>query len=86
MEAASSLHIPPAPCAANSMPKAVHFANSATIRLTLAEELLRSTPLSIEQIAERLSYADASSFSQAFKRMTGNTRRLSQDSPTPLGQ
>jgi AraC-like DNA-binding protein len=46
---------------------------SDEIRLTLAEELLRSTPLSIEQIAERLSYADASSFSQAFKRMTGNT-------------
>lgn len=46
---------------------------SDEIRLTLAEELLRSTPLSIEQIAERLAYADASSFSQGFKRMTGNT-------------
>ncbi|WP_372862540.1 AraC family transcriptional regulator [Spongiibacter sp.] len=46
---------------------------SDEIRVTLAEELLRGTPLSIEQIAERLSYADASSFSQAFKRMTKQT-------------
>ena len=46
---------------------------SDEIRQTLAEELLRGTPLSIEQIAERLSYADGSSFSQAFKRMTNET-------------
>lgn len=46
---------------------------SDEIRQTLAEELLRGTPLSIEQIAERLSYADGSSFSQAFKRMTDET-------------
>lgn len=43
------------------------------IRMTLAEEMLRETRLSVEQIAERLSYADASSFSQAFKRMSGKT-------------
>lgn len=43
------------------------------IRLTLAEEMLSGTRLSVEQIAERLCYADASSFSQAFKRMSGKT-------------
>jgi AraC-like DNA-binding protein len=41
------------------------------IRMTLAEEMLSGTRLSVEQIAERLCYADASSFSQAFKRMSG---------------
>jgi AraC-like DNA-binding protein len=43
------------------------------IRLSLAEEMLTGTRLSVEQIAERLNYADASSFSQAFKRMSGHT-------------
>ncbi|WP_269621290.1 AraC family transcriptional regulator [Zhongshania sp. BJYM1] len=43
------------------------------IRMTLAEEMLTGTRLSVEQIAERLCYADASSFSQAFKRMSGQT-------------
>lgn len=43
------------------------------IRMTLAEEMLTGTRLSVEQIAERLCYADASSFSQAFKRMSGKT-------------
>jgi len=43
------------------------------IRLGLAEEMLAGTRLSVEQIAERLNYADASSFSQAFKRMSGQT-------------
>jgi AraC-like DNA-binding protein len=43
------------------------------IRMTLGEEMLTGTRLSVEQIAERLCYADASSFSQAFKRMSGQT-------------
>ncbi|MBQ0797375.1 AraC family transcriptional regulator [Zhongshania sp.] len=43
------------------------------IRMTLAEEMLTGTRLSVEQIAERLCYADASSFSQAYKRMSGQT-------------
>ncbi|CAA0103940.1 putative HTH-type transcriptional regulator [Zhongshania aliphaticivorans] len=43
------------------------------IRMTLAEEMLTGTRLGVEQIAERLCYADASSFSQAFKRMSGKT-------------
>ena len=43
------------------------------VRLSLAEEMLSGTRLSVEQIAERLNYADASSFSQAFKRMSGQT-------------
>ncbi len=56
---------------------------SDEIRETLAEELLRGTTLSIEQVAERLSYADASSFSQAFKRMSGKTPGAFRKSAQP---
>lgn len=41
------------------------------VRCDLAKELLTRTGLDIGQIAERLSYSDASSFSQAFRRLTG---------------
>jgi AraC-like DNA-binding protein len=41
------------------------------VRETLAEELLRTAQLSIEDIAERLGYAEASSFIHAFKRWKG---------------
>ncbi len=41
------------------------------VRETLSEELLRTARLSIEDIAERLGYAEASSFIHAFKRWKG---------------
>jgi AraC-like DNA-binding protein len=41
--------------------------------MTLAEALLAGPRLSMEQIAERLGYADATSFVNAFKRCRGRT-------------
>lgn len=41
------------------------------IRRNLAIEYLKTTSLSLEEIATRLGYADAPSFSHAFKRWTG---------------
>jgi AraC-like DNA-binding protein len=43
------------------------------VRMTLAEELLAGPRLSMEQLAERLGYADATSFVNAFKRCRGRT-------------
>lgn len=41
------------------------------VRETLAEELLQNSHLSLEEIADRLGYAEASSFIHAFKRWKG---------------
>lgn len=41
------------------------------VRETLAEELLSAAQLSVEQIAERLGYAEPASFIHAFKRWKG---------------
>jgi AraC-like DNA-binding protein len=38
------------------------------VRRTLAEELLKTTDLSVEEIAERLGYSEPSCFTRAFKR------------------
>jgi AraC-like DNA-binding protein len=43
------------------------------VRMALAEALLAGPRLSMEQIAERLGYADATSFVNAFKRCRGRT-------------
>lgn len=43
------------------------------VRLTLADEFLTGPRLSIEQIAERLGYAETTSFINAFKRWHGST-------------
>ncbi len=43
------------------------------VRCALAEELLAERVLSVEQIAERLGYADPTSFIHAFKRWRGAT-------------
>lgn len=43
------------------------------VRLNLAEEMLSTTRLSIEQIATRLSYSEPSCFISAFKRWKGIT-------------
>lgn len=42
-------------------------------RLERAEELLRSTPLSVAEIAYRVGYADVSRFGLHFRRRTGRT-------------
>ena len=47
----------------------------AEVRRSLAEELLRREVFNIEQIAERLGYAEVASFSRAFKRWTGKSPR-----------
>ena len=41
------------------------------IRRKQAENLLRENQLSINEISERLGYADISHFSRAFKKWTG---------------
>lgn len=41
------------------------------VRYAMAKELLESHSLSMRDIAERLGFSDASSFSQAFKRWHG---------------
>ncbi|MFE3259954.1 helix-turn-helix domain-containing protein [Nocardia sp. NPDC059091] len=43
------------------------------VRRTLAEEMLAATPLSVDDIAIRLGYAEATPFIHAFKRWTGTT-------------
>ncbi|MDH4608634.1 AraC family transcriptional regulator [Pseudomonas sp. BN102] len=43
------------------------------VRQTLAEELLASTGLSLEEIADRLGYGEVSNFLHAFKRWRGMT-------------
>ncbi|WP_067660923.1 AraC family transcriptional regulator [Nocardia harenae] len=43
------------------------------VRRTLAEELLAATPMSVDDIALRLGYAEATPFIHAFKRWTGTT-------------
>lgn len=43
------------------------------VRLSMAEEMLSTTRLSIEQIATRLSYSEPSCFINAFKRWKGIT-------------
>src|SRR3546814_13153037 len=43
------------------------------VRQTLAEEFLSGPRMSIEQIAARLGYAEATSFINAFRRWSGDT-------------
>ena len=45
------------------------------MRKNLSFEYLQSTALSVEEIALRLGYSDAPSFSHAFKRWTGVSPR-----------
>ena len=49
----------------------------------LAEELLATGALSVEDIAQRLGYAEATSFIAAFKRWTGTTPARHQRSVAP---
>ena len=43
----------------------------ARVRSNLAERLLRDTDLRLDSIAQQLGYAEAASFSRAFKRWNG---------------
>ena len=43
------------------------------VRRSLAEDLLRSADLKLEEVAQRLGYAEAASFIHAFRRWTGMT-------------
>lgn len=45
------------------------------VRETLAEELLQNSHLNLDEIADRLGYAEASSFIHAFKRWKGHSPR-----------
>ncbi len=44
-------------------------------RRALATRLLRSDELSIDEVAARLGYSDATNFTRAFRRWTGMTPR-----------
>lgn len=52
-----------------------YFALCDEVRRTFAQELLALPHVSVEQIAERLGYAEPASFIHAFKRWTGKTPR-----------
>jgi AraC-like DNA-binding protein len=43
------------------------------VQEALATELLRTASVTVEQVADRLGYADAASFTRAYKRWTGRT-------------
>jgi len=54
------------------------------VRRALAEEFLRDTPLTVEEISERVGYADTANFRKAFKRwthITPNDYRQAQRDP-----
>lgn len=61
----------------------------ARVRCNLAERLLRDTDLRLDAIAQQLGYAEAASFSRAFKRWSGCSprqwrSRLSEDALAAL--
>ena len=41
------------------------------VRRRLAQEFLRDTALSVEEVAERTGFSDASNFRKAFRKWTG---------------
>lgn len=43
------------------------------VRQTLAQEMLKKAGMKMEEVAERLGYSDATSFSHAFRRWTGRS-------------
>lgn len=51
------------------------------LRRSLAIEFLQNTRLQIEQVAERVGFADATSFRKAFRRWTGNSPRHYKSGP-----
>jgi AraC-like DNA-binding protein len=54
------------------------------MRRSLATELLENTHLSIDQVAERIGFADATSFRKAFKKWTDRSPTDFRDPDRPL--
>jgi AraC-like DNA-binding protein len=52
------------------------------VRQALAEEMLETGMLSVEDVAQRLGYAESSSFIHAFKRWRGETPARFRRRPT----
>jgi AraC-like DNA-binding protein len=73
-EIASDLHMTPRTLRRRLQDEGTSFVELRDeVRLTLAEALLAGPRRSMDQIAERLGYADATSFVNAFKRCRGRT-------------
>jgi len=73
-EVASDLHLTTRTLRRRLLDEGTSFAELRDeVRQTLAEELLAGPRLSVEQIAERLGYAETTSFINAFKRWRGKT-------------
>ncbi|MBV8187340.1 MAG: AraC family transcriptional regulator [Alphaproteobacteria bacterium] len=73
-EVANDLHLTPRTLRRRLQEEGISFVELRDdVRMTLAEELLTGPRLSLEQIAERLGYADATTFVNAFKRCRGRT-------------
>ena len=71
-EVASSLALAPRTLRLHLQGEGTSFRELANeVRRMLAEELLRSSNLTVEEIGERLGYAEPSSFFKAFKRWNG---------------
>ena len=52
----------------------INFSNYLEdMRIGKAEELLRTTPLTVEEVSEKVGYTNAKTFSRAFCRCTGKT-------------
>ena len=75
-EVANALHLTVRTLRRRLREEATSFAQLRDeVRMALAEALLAGPRLSMEQIADRLGYADATSFISAFKRCRGRTPR-----------
>ena len=84
-EVASSLHLTPRTLRRRLQEERTTFVLLRDeVRMTLAEQLLAGPRLSIERIAERLGYANATSFINAFQRWHGRTPRAYRNSLLPV--
>jgi len=54
------------------------------MRRSLATELLENTHMSIDQVAERIGFADATSFRKAFKKWTDRSPTDFRNPERPL--
>ncbi len=71
-ELASELHMAPRSLRRKLQEEGTSYrALTEEVRQTLAEELLKTAKLKLDEIAERLGYAESASFIHAFQRWTG---------------
>lgn len=71
---ADHIHLTPRTLARRLANENTYYKNIANdVWLALAQELLTTTPLSIDQIAQRTGFINGNSFSRAFKSLTGDT-------------